>query len=94
MAEQELPEYMVETDEGLAIELKTPVEIDGAETKTIVMREPTVRDQLDVQAVKGSEAHREVSLMANLCSIAPGQVEAMTMRNYRRLQEGLEVFTQ
>jgi len=94
MAEQELPEYLTETDAGLEIELKTPAEIDGANTKKITMREPTVRDQLDVQAVKGSEAHREVTLMANLCGIAPKQVEAMTMRNYRRLQEGLEVFTQ
>lgn len=94
MAEQELPEYLVESDDGLAIELKTAVEIDGAQTKTVIMREPTVRDQLDVQAVKGSEAHREVTLMANLCNITPGQVEQMTMRNYRRLQEALEVFTQ
>lgn len=94
MPEQKLPEYLNETDEGLSIELKTPVEIDGAETKTVTMREPTVRDQLDVQAVKGSEAHREVTLMANLCTLTTGQVEAMTMRNYRRLQEALEVFTE
>ena len=94
MSEHELPEYLTENDEGLAVELRTAVEIDGQKTKQITMREPTVRDQLDVQAVKGSEAHREVTLMANLCDIAPAQVEAMTMRNYRRLQEALEVFTQ
>lgn len=94
MAEQELPEYLVESDEGLNIELKTAVEIDGKQTKTVTMREPTVRDQLDVQAVKGSEAHREVTLMANLCNLTPDQVKAMTMRNYRRLQAALEVFTE
>ncbi len=94
MSEQTMPEYLTETEEGLQIELAKAVELDGAETKTVTMREPTVQDQLDVQATKGSEAHREVTLMANLCSLTPDQVKAMTMRNYRRLQAALEVFTE
>ena len=89
-----MPEYLTETDDGLKIELSKAVEIDGAQTKTVTMREPTVQDQLDVQAIKGSEAHREVTLMANLCDLTPDQVKAMTMRNYRRLQAALEVFTE
>lgn len=94
MSEQTMPEYLTETEEGLQIELAKAVELDGAETKTVTMREPTVQDQLDVQSTKGSEAHREVTLMANLCSLTPDQVKAMTMRNYRRLQAALEVFTE
>lgn len=94
MPESTMPEYLTETDDGLKIELSKAVEIDGAQTKTVTMREPTVQDQLDVQAIKGSEAHREVTLMANLCDLTPDQVKAMTMRNYRRLQAALEVFTE
>ena len=94
MSESTMPEYLTETDDGLNIELSKAVEIDGAQTKTVTMREPTVQDQLDVQAIKGSEAHREVTLMANLCNLTPDQVKAMTMRNYRRLQAALEVFTE
>lgn len=94
MSESTMPEYLTETDDGLTIKLTRPVEIDGSEVNAITMREPTVQDQLDVQAIKGSEAHREVTLMANLCSLTPDQVKAMTMRNYRRLQEALEVFTE
>lgn len=94
MSETTMPEYLTETDDGLTIKLTRPVEIDGSEVNAITMREPTVQDQLDVQAIKGSEAHREVTLMANLCSLTPDQVKAMTMRNYRRLQEALEVFTE
>lgn len=94
MSESTMPEYLAETDDGLKIELSKAVEIDGAQIKTVTMREPTVQDQLDVQAIKGSEAHREVTLMANLCDLTPDQVKAMTMRNYRRLQAALEVFTE
>lgn len=94
MPEQPIPDYLTETSEGLQIELAKPVDIFGTETSTIKMREPTVQDQLDVQAIKASEAHREVTLMANLCDLTPEQVKAMTMRNYRRLQGALEVFTE
>jgi len=94
MPKQETPDYLTETTDGFLIDLATPVDLDGTQTRQVTMREPTVQDQLDVQAIKASEAHREVTLMANLCDLTPEQVKAMTMRNYRRLQGALEVFTE
>jgi len=94
MSEQKNPDYLTETSDGFLIDLATPIDLDGTQTSRVTMREPTVQDQLDVQAIKASEAYREVTLMANLCSLAPEQIKAMTMRNYRRLQGALEVFTE
>jgi hypothetical protein len=94
MPEQTLPEYLKETGNGIKIELKTPIDIDGADVSTLTMREPTVQDQLDVDAMKGSPATKEVSLMANLCEISPDDIKKMPMRNYKRLQVALEVFTE
>lgn len=93
MSEHELPKYLEETNGVIKIELNTPIDIDGAEVSTLSMREPTVQDQLDVDSMKGTQANKEVSMLANLCEISPDDVKQMKMRNYRRLQEAYEVFT-
>jgi hypothetical protein len=93
MSEQTLPDYLEETETGIKITLKNPIDIDGAEVSTLTMREPTVQDQLDVDQLKGSAATKEVTLLANLCEVTPDDIKKMTMRNYRRVQEAMEAFT-
>jgi phage FluMu protein gp41 len=76
------------------IKLEAGVEIDGTLVKTLAMREPTVGDQIAAQEVKGSPAAQEVALVANLCEIAPADVQRLTLRDYARVQEALRGFTE
>lgn len=69
-----------------------PLKIDGAEVKSINMREPTVQDQLTASQGTTGAADAEITLIANLCEQAPDTIKAITSRQYRRLQAALQVF--
>ena len=76
----ERPDFIKEvTDLGVVITL-----LNG---RQISMREPTVEDQLAV--AKGSDAEREIALVANLCDLTPSEVKSLSLRNYRRVQAAL-----
>ena len=82
-------------NEKTAIELKYPITIDGTETSVLHMRRPKVRDQLlvDKSGIAGkSQSEREVLLFANLCEIAPGDIEELYMADYKKLQETFGAF--
>ena len=82
-------------NEKTAIELKYPITIDGTETRVLHMRRPKVRDQLllDKSGMVGkSQAEREVLLIANLCEVAPGNIEELDMADYKKLQETFGAF--
>ena len=86
-------DYLRENPDGsVTITLARGVTVDGASIKVLQMREPTVGDQIAAQAGKADPARHEVALIANLCSIAPSDVEALTMRDYRRVQAALMGF--
>lgn len=73
------PDYITENEDGsVAITL-----LNG---RTLTMREPTVEDQL---ATKGSDAEREITLVANLCALSPTEVKSLSLKNYRRVQAAL-----
>ncbi len=83
--------------EKTAIELKYPVKIDGTETKVLHMRRPKVRDQLLVEKsglVGKSAAEREMLLFANLCGVAPDDIEELDMADYKKVQEAYTSFLQ
>lgn len=63
-----------------------PLKIDGTEIKKLVMREPTVDDQLSVDGIT-SAARKEVQVIANLCEQAPEAISGLKMRQYGRLQD-------
>lgn len=87
------PDYLAENADGsVTISLRAGVSIDGARVRALTMREPTVDDQLTAEKVKGSPAEREVTLFANLCEVAPGDIRGMSMRDYGRLQEAYRGF--
>ena len=52
----------------------------------LTMREPLVRDQFDAQKQGKEAAETEKYLFARLTNIPPDDLEAMTMRDYAKLQ--------
>ena len=75
------------------IELSRPIEIDGVQVTTLRMREPTVADQLILEDMKGSDAAKEVALVANLCEVTPDDIKRLTLRDYRKVQKAFSGFT-
>ena len=74
------------------IELERGVEIAGARVMTLTMREPTVDDQIIAGETKGGSALQEVTLLANLCEIAPADIRRLAMRDYVKLQKAYAAF--
>ncbi len=79
-------EWLKQTDAGVEITLHKPLTVDGTKIPVITMREPTVRDQLAMDAVKGGDAMKETSMLANLCMLTTDQVQGLTLKDYKRLQ--------
>lgn len=75
------------------IELSRPIEIDGAQVTALRMREPTVADQLLLDEMKGSDATKEVTLVANLCEVTQDDIKRLTLRDYRKVQKAFSGFT-
>lgn len=86
------PEYLDIQDDRIIITLKKGVEIDGVQVKAVTMREPTVNDNLAMDAIKGSDAIKEINYFANLCELAPDDIKQLTQRDYGRLQEAFKNF--
>lgn len=89
-----IPEFVTENADGsLAIRLAKPIVVDGVPQSVIQMREPTVGDEIAAQTSPGGSAGFEVTLFGNLTMLPPDALRAMTIRNYRRLQEAYRLFT-
>ena len=73
----------------IKIKLVTPIDINGVKTDTIVLREPTVGDSLDVQKLApNDDDQREVLMLARLADISPEDLKRMGMKDFRRMQKG------
>lgn len=70
---------------NVTIPLVTGLTLDGVKVKELTMREPLVDDQMNVQG-PGSEAEKEVALIANLCMVTPKDIRSLTMRDYGRVK--------
>lgn len=78
---------MADKDKGYVdVELARPLTIDGAQVKALRMREPTVADQLASDEMKGGEAAKEITMLANLCEVSPDDIKRLTLRDYKKLQ--------
>ena len=73
-------------------ELRTPLSIDGVEVSVLKMREPIVEDALAVENGKGSEAIKELNLIANLCEVSPDDLKKLNLKDYRKVQKYLMDF--
>lgn len=77
---------------GVDIVLKHGFKVSGVETKKIHMRAPTVGDTLAADKLGGSDAEKEIAMFANLCQVAPAELHAMHMADYKKLQEAWASF--
>jgi hypothetical protein len=75
------------------IKLDNPITVHGATVSEIKMRMPLVRDMR--RAKKGAEdaADQEVRLFADLCELSPEDIDALSVRDYGKLQEAFRGFT-
>lgn len=71
------------------IDLKYPLD-NG--TQALTMRRPKVRDMLAADKAKGSDADKEIAMFANLCEVAPADIEALDMADYKALQQAYSGF--
>ena len=75
-----------------SLDLRYPVEVDGATHTTLTMRPPRARDSRDAQRGAGSAGDMEIRLFSNLCEVAPAVIEELHMADYQRLQETYQGF--
>jgi len=78
--------------ERTTVALKYPVEIDGVQVSALHLRRPKVRDQLLAQKQGGSDAERELTLIANLADVAPQALHELDSQDYAALQRTLTGF--
>lgn len=69
------------------IELKHGINVAGAQVKTVRMRAPTVADTLAADKIGGTPAEKELAIFANLCQLAPSELQGMLLSDYKKLQE-------
>lgn len=74
------------------VKLEKGLDIDGATVMEVMMREPTVADQLAAAEIKGSDARKEVNLIANLCELTPDDIGRLSIRDYGKLQDAYADF--
>lgn len=75
-----------------SIQLKHPFDrTDGSgRVETITMRRPKVKD---LKAADGGTAQdQETTLFANLCELAPADLDEMDLADYKQLQKTYEGF--
>jgi hypothetical protein len=74
------------------VELSREYTFDGIKHNRVTMREPTVGDIEDYNRRQGSDTQKEIDTFANLCSLTPDNIRAMSLRDYTRLQEAYRLF--
>lgn len=86
-------DYINEGDGYVDIALKKAIKIDGTDVQSVRMREPLVSDQMVMDAMKGTDAVKEIGLFANLCDLKPADIQGLSLRDYKRVQAGFQTFT-
>lgn len=71
--------------EKKTIELSSAISIDGAQVSVLTMREPTVLDQLAMDRSGGSDAEKELNMIAALCMVKPTDLHQLTLRDYKKV---------
>ena len=76
------------------ITLNFPIEHDSLPIAQIALRRPTVGDHLAAQKSGGSDAEREIRLIANLAELPPAAIHKLDMSDYAAVQKVLAGFLQ
>lgn len=81
-------EYIEYSEAKATITLSRPLSINGTKVPKVTMREPTVRDEMLARKTAGTDsADNESTLLANLCGLLTDDLQNMSLKDYRRLQE-------
>lgn len=78
--------------EKTIITLEYPIHVNGQEVRELQLRRPKVRDRLAVEKMSASQAEKEVRFIANLCEMAPNEIEELDMADYSKIQETITNF--
>jgi len=95
MSEGKLPKWLtVNEDDSVDIDFTDkPFNMDGTKVTTLNMREPSVQDQLLAEKGGKTRGEQEIALFANLTEQSPEAIRGMKIRQYGRLQDAYDVFT-
>lgn len=74
------------------IPLTFPIEHDGLPIAEVALRRPTVGDHLAAQKVAGTDAEREIRLIANLAELPPEAILKLDLKDYAAIQKALAGF--
>ncbi|HEY2454153.1 MAG TPA: phage tail assembly protein [Scandinavium sp.] len=74
------------------ITLSRPFKLNEKEVETIEMREPTVFDKLAFEKNKGAPLEKEVTMIAGLCGLNPGDLYKLPAYDYEQLTEAFNAF--
>lgn len=76
------------------IQLEFPIHSpsDNREIKELTMRRASVGDQLAAEHDSKNPAETEIRLFANLCGIAPDEMQQMDLKDYRKVQDAFKSF--
>lgn len=75
-----------------AITLNNPITVDGIFVSELIIRRPKVRDYLAIERLNSSDLSKEVTLTANLTSVAKEAIEELDIADYVKVQEVLKDF--
>jgi len=76
----------------MEIKLKEPITFDGQRVSALNMHPPKVKDQLKAESHKGTDAEKEIRLMAVLCGVQMELIEELSLNDYRQIQEAFNGF--
>ncbi|WP_253303115.1 MULTISPECIES: phage tail assembly protein [unclassified Wolbachia] len=74
------------------VKLDNPITVDGISISELTIRRPKVRDYIAIERLNGSDLSKEVTLTANLTSVAKEAIEELDIADYVKVQEVLKDF--
>ena len=87
--ENRQPQWLNLAADRVTVRLSRPSEANGIQVDSLTLRAPTVRDMRNAQAGGASDdEQRELNLFASLAEVGIKDLEALTLKDYGRLQAG------
>lgn len=73
----------------MKVKFDSPVEINGVKVDNVEIREPKVKDMIEMQKRTGTDAEKELFLLADLTQVSPDDLKEMTFKTYKKLHDAL-----
>jgi hypothetical protein len=83
------PNWLTEGTENVSIQLSRPTEMNGIKQNRVTLRIPTVGDlRAAAKQANGNNEEQEIILFASLAECATSDIEKLSIKDYKRVQEG------